>query len=910
MVAVSRTDTTALTLAANYLQQVAAIRGDGAFVDAWDSSIINFDSNALYASMGLLAAYKVLGNRGYLNAVRDFLTWFAGMQTSDPGNPFHDGAWNIGYEVNPSPPPTYRPALGPYAAQGISEIKWVDAVQCLPAFLLWWYWKLSGDETTKDALLPKYRKAVEGFLANNYDPKTGFYFSSWQNKTGPTIFLYHDAVRRVNAGGVLLELHNDAEEDFFTYSGTWSSYAPQGAVHSDEHFTLTSQDFVEFSLGLAAGDQVQWITQTGWDTGIAEILVSTDGIHFQSTKSVDGYSQALLLQQAFVIYTAPSPGTYRFRIRHSGTINPAGNRAAGWQRLANRFTAGQTDVALGLTALWLLTREVRYARLAARLIRRFPGRFWSETDGRWVISRDGPAPGGGNNFWYPMTHGYTVFGQKQSRFFQPVRRFAEGLQALEPYQDAEGGFQPPGYIEPQYIFSAFYCLGENQLAAPTSAAQFNLAKEFLKSGQYLLELGGQPTGGIPFSKRYQYLYTNIAGFACLALAGIQNPIRNNCGSANRGWCNRNDHRPQKRGGQFLSAGTSGGCTFAKKRAGDVPRSFRSDWPKYFLTSNSRRAPLLDALGDPSPFFLGPPTELRRRAVDDRELIAPFPGTGGINDGAGIHHLPGLLVLGRNARVERRGPGARDDVDAGGRIGTSRNGPHQLFEIGHVNIVIHNDDVAAGIGPDVAHGRDVTRLPGVAGIELLDGDSDQHARAAGFMAPGLRDARHAGLGHLLLQERRALDGAEALLLVRGNLGREAADNGVVAEIDGFDVQEGFFAGAAGVVAGPLAEGTLDFLGILVHKTFKDDFGVGRHGQTGEAALDDRIGRAANAADPVILADPVGQLRAGREQHERVAANDDERRDGFVPGPVFLAVDTAVLSWRDIEANRLFVHGHDR
>ncbi len=524
VVEVSRTDTEALTLAANYLQQVAAIRGDGAFVDAWDSNIINFDSNALYASMGLLAAYAVLGETGYRNAVRDFLKWFAGMQTSDPGNPFHDGAWNIGYEVNPSPPPAYRPAVGPYAAQGISEIKWVDAVQCLPAFLLWWYWRLSGDETTKNALLPMCRKAVDGFLVNNYDPETGFYFSSWQNKTGPTIFLYHDAIRRVDASGALLELHNDAEEGFFTYSGTWSSYAPQGAVHSDEHFTLTSQDFVEFSLALAAGDQVQWIRQTGWDTGIAKILVSTDGINFNLTESVDGYSQALLLQQEFVIYTAPSPGTYWFRIRHSGTINPAGNNAAGWQRLANRFTAGQTDVALGLTALWLLTRDVRYARLAARLIRRFPGQFWFEDEGRWFISRDGPAPGVGNNFWYPMTHGYTVFGQKQSRFFQPVSRFAEGLQALEPYQDAEGGFQPPGYIEPQYIFSAFYCLGENQLAAPTSAAQFDLAKEFLKSGQYLLELGGQQTGGIPFSKRYQYLYTNIAGFACLALAGIHNPI--------------------------------------------------------------------------------------------------------------------------------------------------------------------------------------------------------------------------------------------------------------------------------------------------------------------------------------------------------------------------------------------------
>jgi len=524
VVVISRTDAEALQLAADYLKQVAAIRGDGAFVDAWDSEIINFDSNALYASMGLLAAYQALGDPAYLTAVRDFLTWFAGMQTSDPGSAFNDGAWNIGYEVNPAPPPAYRPALGPYAAQGISEIKWVDAVQCLPAFVLWWYWKLSGDTATRDALLPKCKLGIDGFVANNYDAETGFYFSSWQNKTGPTIFLYHDAIRRASSGGALLELHNDAEEGFFTYSGAWSSYAPQGAVHGDEHFTLASQSYVEFSLALAAGDQVKWITQTAWDTGIAEVLVSTNGTDFDAAGTVDGYSQALVLQQEFLIYTAPSPGTYWFRIRHSGTINAAGNIAPGWQRLASRFTAGQTDVALGLTALWLLTRDTRYATLAARLIRRFPAQFWSDADGRWLISRDGPAPGGENNFWYPLTHGYTVFGQKQSRFFQPTSRFAEGLAALDPYQDAEGGFQPPGYIEPEYIFSAFYCLGENQLAAPTSPAQYDLAKEFLKSGQYLLQLGGQQTGSIPFSKRYQYLYTNISGFACLALAGIQNPI--------------------------------------------------------------------------------------------------------------------------------------------------------------------------------------------------------------------------------------------------------------------------------------------------------------------------------------------------------------------------------------------------
>ncbi|MBI4443518.1 MAG: hypothetical protein HY649_09120 [Acidobacteria bacterium] len=520
----ARSDQQALTLAANYLKQVAAMRGDGAIPDAWDSPLINFDANALYACMGLLAAYEALEETAYRDAVKNFLTWFASMQTSAPGDGFEDGAWQIGYEVNPSPPPAYRPAVGAYALQGISEIRWVDAVQCLPAFVLWWYWKLSGDTATRDALLPTFQKAIDGFIANNYDPETGFFFSSWQNKTAPTIFLYHDAIRRYSPAGAMLEQHNDAEEGFFTYAGSWSSYAPEGAIGQDEHYTLESQSYAQFSLQLNSGDQVRWVTQTAWDVGIAEVLVSADGNNFTAAATVDGYTPSLLLQREFLIYTASSSGTFWFRIRHSGTINAAGNIAPGWQRLASRFTAGQADVALGLTGLWLLTRETQYATLAARIVRRFPERFWSNTDGRWFISLDGEAPGNGNNFWYPMAHGYTVFAYRQSRFFQPASLFAEAVQALESYQDAEGGFQPPGYTEPEHIFSAFYLLGENQLSGPTNPQAYSQAKEFLKGGQYLLSLGGEPVGGIVFSKRYQYLYTNISGFACMALAVAQNPI--------------------------------------------------------------------------------------------------------------------------------------------------------------------------------------------------------------------------------------------------------------------------------------------------------------------------------------------------------------------------------------------------
>ncbi|HWP85956.1 MAG TPA: hypothetical protein VNN17_12240, partial [Terriglobia bacterium] len=80
VVVFARTDAQALQLAADYLERVAALRGDGAFLDAYDSTRINFDANSLYGCMGLLAAYQALGDPDYLTRVKEFLTWFAGMQ--------------------------------------------------------------------------------------------------------------------------------------------------------------------------------------------------------------------------------------------------------------------------------------------------------------------------------------------------------------------------------------------------------------------------------------------------------------------------------------------------------------------------------------------------------------------------------------------------------------------------------------------------------------------------------------------------------------------------------------------------------------------------------------------------------------------------------------------------------------
>jgi len=520
----SRTDEQALTLTAKYLVHVASQSGDGSFSDAHDSSRINFDATSLYACMGLLAAYQIDDDPDYLLAVRDFLIWFAQQQMQSPSDSFTDGAWNIGYQRINGQTPTYIPAIAPYDAQGISEIRWVDAVQCLPAFILYWYAALSGDNAVKAQLLPTFAKGIDGFIRNNYDSGSGFFYSSWQLKTSPTIFLYHDAIQRYSSSNVLLEQHDDSETDFFTYNPpSWGSYAPEGAIGSNEHFSLEANSYAAFFLSLDAGDQLRWITQTAWDVGIAEVLVSTDGTAFTPAGTFDCYSSTSQFQESFVIYTAASAGTYWFRIRHSGTINQAGMTNLGWQRLPARYAAGQTDVALGLLALWEMTRKPRYATLAARLMRRFDGRFWSDAGNRWAVALEGSTPGTPNYAWYPFPHGYTAFGQGHYRLFQPKAHLLAALDSLTDFQDDEGGIHPPGFLEAEHIFSAFYVMGMNLQSDPNLNAAYEIAKTFVKGGQYFLQLGGELVAGLVFSKRYPYLYCNIAGFACLALAGAIDP---------------------------------------------------------------------------------------------------------------------------------------------------------------------------------------------------------------------------------------------------------------------------------------------------------------------------------------------------------------------------------------------------
>src|SRR3954452_13024708 len=160
--------------------------------------------------------------------------------------------------------------------------------------------------------------------------------------------------------------------------------------------------------------------------------------------------------------------------------------------------------------------------------------------------------------------------------------------------------------------------------------------------------------------------------------------------------------------------------------------------------------------------------LERRHVDLRELIAPVKRPTGVNDGAAVGKIPDRPALRLDARIERGRPRAADDVDGRRRIGAREQSPHHLLEVGHVNIVVHDNGVAPTISTDVTHRRDMAGLFGMAGVALVDRDSEQQPRIADLMRPGHRNAGHAGLLDVLTQQRRADDGPIATDLVRRTL----------------------------------------------------------------------------------------------------------------------------------------------
>src|SRR3954469_19850050 len=292
----------------------------------------------------------------------------------------------------------------------------------------------------------------------------------------------------------------------------------------------------------------------------------------------------------------------------------------------------------------------------------------------------------------------------------------------------------------------------------------------------------------------------------------------------------------------------------------------------------------------------------------RELVAPVPGAAGVDDRSAVGEVTGRLALGLDARIERRRPGVADDVDRGGRVRAREQGPHQLLEIGDVDVVVDHDHVSPAIGTDMAHGGDMAGLLGMAGIALVDRDREQQPRVADLMRPSRGDARHARLLDVLAQQAGSHHRAIAADLVRRPLRDAAQQDRIVAIIDRLDVEHGLGPQIAGVIAGPFRERALDALVAGLDEDLYDDLGVGRDRQAGDGAVDDLDRLAADAADDLVFADAVGHFAAGHQEGHGIAAADHGDRHALAARLVLVAHLAAMLSGRDVETRGPGVMDH--
>ncbi len=241
-----------------------------------------------------------------------------------------------------------------------------------------------------------------------------------------------------------------------------------------------------------------------------------------------------------------------------------------------------------------------------------------------------------------------------------------------------------------------------------------------------------------------------------------------------------------------------------------------------------------------------------------------------------------------------------------RVGARQHRPEELVEIGHVDIVIDDDDIFAGIGRGAALRGDMARLNRMAGVALLDRDAVQEARAADLVAPDLAHFGHAGIGHVLLDHRRAQDGAVARHLVRPAAHRRHAQKDrIVAVVDCLDVEHGRHRRAARVMPGPFAERTFHLAAVGRHIAFEHDLGVGRKRQARHLAAHHLYRPPAHPADDIDLEHAVGRLDAAIEESERIAAQHHDERHRLSFGEIFRAVEIAVMPGGDQNADRFLV-----
>src|SRR3989441_3230418 len=315
--------------------------------------------------------------------------------------------------------------------------------------------------------------------------------------------------------------------------------------------------------------------------------------------------------------------------------------------------------------------------------------------------------------------------------------------------------------------------------------------------------------------------------------------------------------------------------------------------------------LLSFADEPAPARQSLALGLGRRELRDREAVAPLPGPRRVDDRARAE----ALLVRMDARVERARPRARDDVDRLGGLAPRAHRPEHLLEIHDVDVVVDDHGVAAEIRPGVDARRGVPHLARVTRVALVDRDRVEQARAADLMAPHADDAGDRRGLDVAAETRAPHERAVERLLVGWHVRRRRENDRVVAVVDGMDAEDGLGALARRVIAGPLAEGSLDLALFGVDPAFHQDLGVRGDREAGDRSLDDAIRRAAHPAGPVVLGRAVGDLGAGRQEKERIATRAEGERHALFAREPLIAMLPAVLAGRDVEAEpRLVVDHH--
>src|SRR5262249_55394745 len=102
---------------------------------------------------------------------------------------------------------------------------------------------------------------------------------------------------------------------------------------------------------------------------------------------------------------------------------------------------------------------------------------------------------------------------------------------------------------------------------------------------------------------------------------------------------------------------------------------------------------LYALQRRAPLLLDGPRLGEREHRGRRESVDPCKGAAGFDDQLRMRGDVARSLRRGNARIERRTPGAADDVDLLRRLAAGGDRPHDVVGGGRIDVVIHDDDQA-------------------------------------------------------------------------------------------------------------------------------------------------------------------------------------------------------------------------